>query len=133
VFLRALVVELAESGALRPELEDVDIVAQTIWATVHGAAALDLTLRQNAMWLDMKPRPERFRATLELIVRGLMRKPDEQLAKMARALGSPEAVAPNPQSEPTPPVGTKKAGVKLRGASSARGAGKAGGRKKSRK
>jgi len=133
VFLRALVVELVESGALRPELDDVDIVAQTIWATVHGAAALDLTLRQNAMWLDMKPRPERFRATLELIVRGLMRKPDEQLAKMARALGSPEEVVLNPTSETRPPVGTKKAGVNDPGTSSGRGAGKASGRKKSRK
>src|SRR6188768_2297852 len=34
VFLHALVVALIDSGALRPELKDVDLVAQTIWATV---------------------------------------------------------------------------------------------------
>lgn len=88
VFLRALVVVLIDSGALRPELEDVDLVAQTIWAVVHGAAALDVNRRQTADWLDMKPRAERFRATLELVVRGLMRKPEEQLLKVARACGT---------------------------------------------
>src|SRR5688572_3507762 len=31
VFLHALVVELIDSGVLRPELKDVDLVAQTIW------------------------------------------------------------------------------------------------------
>lgn len=102
IFLRALVVVLIDSGALRPELKDVDLVAQTIWAVVHGAAALDVNRKQTADWLDMKPRPARFQATLELVLRGLMRKPEEQLAKMARALGTLDGVAANRASEALP-------------------------------
>jgi len=102
LFLRALVVQLIEMGALRPELKDVDLVAQTVWAGVHGAAALDVTSKQNALWLDMKPRSERFRATLELLLRGLTRHPEEQLAKVARALGSLDESAKKRPREATP-------------------------------
>ncbi len=114
VFLRALVVVLIDSGALRPELEDVDLVAQTIWAVVHGAAALDVNRKQTDDWLDMRPRAERFRATLELVLRGLMRKPEEQLVKMARALGTLDGVVANRTSEatrqsPAAPRGARRA------------------------
>jgi len=95
LFLHALVTELIDSGALRPELEDADLVAQTVWAAVHGAAALDVTRKQTALWLDMRPRAERFRATLELVLRGLLRNPEQQLAKVARALGNVDEAALN--------------------------------------
>src|SRR6185503_3403229 len=42
MFLRGLVDELMRGGYLREELTDVDLVAQGVWACVHGAAALDL-------------------------------------------------------------------------------------------
>lgn len=99
VFLRALVVVLIDNGTLRPELTDPDLVAQTIWAVVHGAAALDVNRKQTADWLDMKPRPERFQATLEVVLRGLMQKPDEQIIKMKRALGTLDEVVVNRASE----------------------------------
>lgn len=130
IFLRALVVVLIDSGALRPELRDVDLVAQTIWAVVHGAAALDVNRKQTDDWLDMKPRPERFRATLELVVRGLMRKPEEQLVKMARALGTLDGVVANRASEVTQqsPAALRKA----RGTSSTKRTAKDAARKKPR-
>lgn len=94
VFLRALVVELIESGTLRPELTDVDLVSQAIWAAVHGAAALDLTVAKTAEWLPVKPREQRFRAALELLIRGVAKNPDALVKRLERTLaGTPEAAA----------------------------------------
>jgi len=129
VFLRALVATLIGSRALRPELDDVDLVAQTIWAAVHGAAALDLTVRQTEHWLDMKPRQERFRATIELLVRGLMRNPDEQLKKMARILGGVAEAEASLATGATP----IKPSVKSPGTPKPRRARESVGRKKPRK
>lgn len=104
VFLRALVVELIESGTLRPELTDVDLVSQAIWAAVHGAAALDLTVAKTAEWLPVKPRAERFRAALELLIRGVAKDPDALVERLQRTIsGSAEAGASAAAStEPKP-------------------------------
>ena len=60
VFVRGLVDELMRGGYLRDELTDVDLVAQTVWAGVHGAAALDLVVPKSKDWLDFRARSERF-------------------------------------------------------------------------
>jgi AcrR family transcriptional regulator len=86
VFLRHLVVELIEAGALRPELTDVDLVSQTIWAVMHGAAALELTLDKTETWIDFKPRPARVAAALELATHGLLRDPEHGLRVLAKVL-----------------------------------------------
>jgi AcrR family transcriptional regulator len=92
VFLRALVEELVASNALRPELTDVDLVSQTIWAGVHGAAALELTIAKTADWLPVKPREQRFKAALEVVLRGLARDPEALVKRLEKALtGSSEA------------------------------------------
>ena len=107
VFLRALVVELIESGTLRPELTDVDLVSQAIWAAVHGAAALDLTVAKTAEWLPVKPRADRFRVALELLIRGVARNPDALVKRLERTLSATsEAAASEPsateRNEPRP-------------------------------
>jgi len=98
VFLRGLVDALLSGGYLRPELTDPDLVAQTIWATVHGAAALELTIDKQEAWLDFKPRNERFADALRLLTRGMLRDPDggerELDAVLADALAEPPAVPP---------------------------------------
>jgi AcrR family transcriptional regulator len=84
IFLRALVDELMHGGYLRKELTDVDLVAQTVWAGVHGAAALDLIVPKSEGWLDFRPRRERFAAALEAVSRGFAREPDEFAKVMQR-------------------------------------------------
>jgi AcrR family transcriptional regulator len=96
VFLRALVVELIESGTLRPELTDVDLVSQAIWAAVHGAAALDLTVAKTAEWLPVKPRAQRFRAALELLIRGVAKNPDALVKRLESTLSGTPEVARTP-------------------------------------
>ena len=75
VFLRQLVDALLAGNYLRPELTDADLVAQTVWATVHGAAALELTIDKQEKWLDFKPRRARFAESLRLLTRGMLREP----------------------------------------------------------
>lgn len=75
VFLRGLVDALLAENYLRPELTDRDLIAQTIWAAVHGAAALELTIHKQDEWLDFKPREERFAEVLRLLTQGMLRDP----------------------------------------------------------
>ena len=76
IFVRGLVDELMRCGYLREELTDVDLVAQTVWACVHGAAALDLIVPKTKAWLDFRPRTERFVAALEAVSRSIAKDPE---------------------------------------------------------
>jgi hypothetical protein len=77
---------------LRKDLRDVDLVAQSVWAAVHGAAALDVIVPRNEAWLEFRPRRERFAATLENIARAVARDPEHAAAVVRRVLepGGPE-------------------------------------------
>jgi len=77
VFVRSLIDELMRGGYLRKDLTDVDLVAQTVWAGVHGAAALDLIVPKSESWLDFRARQERFAAALEMVARNMAKDPDE--------------------------------------------------------
>lgn len=84
VFVRGLVDELMRDGYLRKDLTDVDLVAQTVWAGVHGAAALDLIVPKSEDWLDFRNRHARFGAALEMVARSMAKDPDE-FARVLRA------------------------------------------------
>lgn len=86
VFLRALTADLVRAGLVRPELEDIDLVAQTAWGIVHGAAALELTLANTGLWLDFRPRSERFAAALEAVARSISRDPEDASARLRQVL-----------------------------------------------
>jgi AcrR family transcriptional regulator len=87
VFVRALIADMMQAGLLRQDLRDVDLVAQSVWAAVHGAAALDVIMPRNKAWLEFRPRRDRFAATLENIARGVARDPEHAAAVVRRVLG----------------------------------------------
>ena len=91
VFLRGLVDALLAGEHLRPELKDPDLVAQTIWATIHGAAALELIIDRQIAWLDFRPRHERFAEALRLLIRGMLRDPAASLVELERVLTETQA------------------------------------------
>jgi len=105
VFLRQLVVALIAGNYLREDLSDPDLVAQTIWAMVHGAASLELTIDKQEAWLDFKPRSERFGDALLTLTRALLRDPEAAEAEFQRALGdtpdfgAPEAARKKPRGQ----------------------------------
>src|SRR5690349_6796199 len=87
VFVRALVADVMQAGGLREDLTDVDLVAQSVWAGVHGAAALDVIVPRSESWLDFRPRRARFAAALEVITRGVARDPERAATAVRRVLG----------------------------------------------
>ncbi len=101
-FLRQLVDALLAGNYLRKDLTDRDLVAQTIWAMVHGTASLELLIHKQEPWLDFKPRRERFAAALRTLTRALLREPEAGEVQLERALaGTPDFGAPALQAKKT--------------------------------
>jgi AcrR family transcriptional regulator len=73
-FARANAQEAIEAGRLRPELKDADLVAQTLWAGVHGVVALHVA-RANDDWVDWRPAKKRVELMVDALVRGLEKHP----------------------------------------------------------
>lgn len=70
--MRRVSAEAIATGRLRPEFSDPDLVAQTIWAGVHGVAALAIS-KQPEAWVGWRPIEERAGAMVDSLLRGLAR------------------------------------------------------------
>ena len=59
-FLRATVAEALYTGAFRDELKDIDLIAQTLWAGVHGVVSLQIAKNEDPWvpWRSLKKRAE---------------------------------------------------------------------------
>ena len=59
-FLRATVAEAVKAGAFRDGLTDVDLIAQTVWAGVHGVISLHIAKCTDnwVPWRSLKRRAE---------------------------------------------------------------------------
>jgi AcrR family transcriptional regulator len=77
VFLAQTVKDAMAQGLLRPELKDADLVAQTIWAGMHGVVTLEIAVvATKNQWLDWAPLRARAAAIVDVMLRGLLRYPD---------------------------------------------------------
>jgi AcrR family transcriptional regulator len=75
-FLRATVGDAMTKGLLRPDLTDVDLVAQTIWAALHGVVALHITAcAADDKWMTWAPLEQRRALMSEVVLRGVIREP----------------------------------------------------------
>jgi AcrR family transcriptional regulator len=72
-FLRQAVVEALTARRFRPELDDPDLICQTLWAGVHGVAALHIALAGDP-WVEWRSPERRTAAMLEALFAGLVRK-----------------------------------------------------------
>ncbi len=70
--LQHTVAKAMEAGLLREELTDPALVAQTLWAGVHGVVSLQITMG-NDPWLAWVPVESRAKTMLETIMRGFLR------------------------------------------------------------
>lgn len=68
--VRVSVAEAAKDGRLSGLASDVDLVAQTLWAAVHGVVALEITMRGDN-WTPWRPLSERTEVMLEAVSRAL--------------------------------------------------------------
>lgn len=70
--LKTVVTAVYEAGRFRPELTDVDLIAQTIWAGMHGVCALQITLAKDA-WFDWTDIDARLTLMQTVLLRGLIK------------------------------------------------------------
>lgn len=77
--------EAMARGQFRPGLTDPMLVAQTLWAALHGVAALHVTYRHDRC-VKLHPMRERGELIQEAVMRGLLADPGlaESLAEHAR-------------------------------------------------
>jgi AcrR family transcriptional regulator len=71
-FLLATVTYGIERGAFDPRHRDPNLLAQTIWASVHGVVSLDIAKHCDA-WVEWTSLEARVDTMLEVILRGVMR------------------------------------------------------------
>ena len=81
VFLRATVEEAIQKSLFRPELTDAELASQTIWAAVHGVAALEIAFGHEKEWVDWRGLRERQEQMIEMVLRGMLRDPESYFGK----------------------------------------------------
>lgn len=70
-FLLSVVKEAIEAGVFRPEYRDADLIAQTLWAAVHGVASLEITQKCDQTWAQWASFQDRAETMLDGIFNGL--------------------------------------------------------------
>jgi AcrR family transcriptional regulator len=73
-FLKWAVQQAIDGGCFREELQDTELVSQTLWAAVHGVISLDIAKCEDS-WVDWRPLQQRARMMLDVTLRGLARSP----------------------------------------------------------
>lgn len=71
-FLKGIAADLQAQGHLREDLTDLDLVAQTIWATIHGVVSLEIAKCKDH-WVEFRPIAERTEQVLGMVERGLLK------------------------------------------------------------
>jgi len=75
-FLKWAVQEAIDAGRFREELQDAELISQTLWASVHGVIALHIAKGCDP-WVDWRPLAQRAQLMLDVTLRGLVRNPGE--------------------------------------------------------
>lgn len=73
-FLKLTVQQGIDAGCFRHDLNDADLISQTVWASVHGVISLHIA-KCNDAWVEWRPMEQRAELMLEATLRGLMREP----------------------------------------------------------
>ncbi len=71
-FLRWAVQQALAAGCFREELQDAELISQTLWASVHGVVSLNIAKCTDS-WVNWSPIEERTQLMLDATLRGLMR------------------------------------------------------------
>ena len=73
LFLRTTVAEALAARRFRPEFDDADLIAQVLWAGVHGVASLHIA-KCDDRWIKWRPIPRRAEVMVESMLSGMLRK-----------------------------------------------------------
>ncbi len=75
-FLKWAVQQAIDAGRFREELQDAELISQTLWASVHGVISLNIA-KCSDPWVDWRPLKQRAEMMLDVTLRGLVRNPGE--------------------------------------------------------
>ena len=70
--LKTVVSAVHSAERFRTDLQDVDLIAQTIWASVHGVCALQINMSEDK-WIEWSSISDRLQLMQEVMLRGLLR------------------------------------------------------------
>lgn len=72
--LKLVVQDAFDAGLFRPEITDAELIAQTIWAGIHGVCSLQIALGQEGwiQWADIEARLQLMQSTM---LHGLLKNP----------------------------------------------------------
>ena len=80
-FLRDTVAECIATGRFRPEYDDVELVAQMLWAAVHGVASLHITKKGDG-WFDWRDAQQTSGLMCAAMFAGMLRPGDPALGQL---------------------------------------------------
>ncbi len=69
--LKTVVDKVFLAGKFKPDLNDVDLIAQTIWAGMHGVCALQISMA-NDIWVNWASIEQRLQMMQLTLMRGLL-------------------------------------------------------------
>lgn len=71
-FLKWAVQQAMDANCFREGIRDVEMVSQTLWASVHGVISLNIA-KGDDEWVDWRPIRDRAEIMLDVTLRGLRR------------------------------------------------------------
>lgn len=71
-FLKVSVQDALRAGCFRAELKDADLLAQTLWAGMHGVVSLHIAKHEDA-WVEWRPMKRRADLMVEALILGLIK------------------------------------------------------------
>jgi AcrR family transcriptional regulator len=114
-FLRGLVGEAMAAGRVRGNLRDAELVAQTLWAGVHGVVSL-LLARGEDTWIDWRSRKAIAELMLDTLMDGICvpaPAPSDR-ASSAAAPAPPSTATDGRRAPPVRPAGRQTPARKAR-------------------
>lgn len=70
--LKSVVSDVHAAGFFRKDLHDADLIAQTIWAGMHGVCALQINMSEDK-WIEWCSISDRLQLMQDVMMRGLLR------------------------------------------------------------
>ncbi len=70
--LKHVVQQVFDRGLFRDDCRDPELIAQTIWAGIHGVCSLEITLA-NDIWVNWRDVSDRLLIMQDVLVRGLLK------------------------------------------------------------
>ena len=70
--LKTVVNDVFKAGKFKPELKDPELIAQTVWAAMHGVCSLQIIMAQDT-WVNWRDVSARLQLMQAVMLRGLLR------------------------------------------------------------